>query len=127
MTNYEKIVVTAYTGVVMCEMDDLQRYVREKLGRPVWTHELALKSVIDEISKAAGPEFLALAENETVPMPENFAVEITAEIKSLRADAKATWDAGEADRYEARADTLEWVLGRLTGKDTSDALQNLRF
>ena len=74
--------------------------------------------MIDEISKAAGPEFLALAENETVPMPENFAVEITAEIKSLRADAKATWDAGEADRYEARADTLEWVLGRLTGKDT---------
>ena len=72
----------------------------------------------DEISKAAGPEFLALAENETVPMPENFAAEITAEIKSLRADAKATWDAGEADRYEARADTLEWVLGRLTGKDT---------
>lgn len=54
MTNYEKIVVTAYTGVVMCEMDDLQRYAREKLGRPVWTHELALKSVIDEISKAAG-------------------------------------------------------------------------
>ena len=118
MTNYEKIVVTAYTGVVMCEMDDLQRYAQEKLGRPVWTHELALKSVIDEISKAAGPEFLALAENETIPMPENFAAEITAEIKSLRADAKATWDAGEADRYEARADTLEWVLGRLTGKDT---------
>lgn len=118
MTKYEKIVVTAYTGVIMCEMDDLQRYAREKLGRPVWTHELALKSVVDEISKAAGPEFLALAEHETTPIPENFVAEIAAEIETLRADAKATWDAGEADRYEARADTLEWVLGRLTGDDT---------
>lgn len=118
MTNYEKVIVTAYTGVIMCEMDDLQRYAREKLGRPVWTHELALKSVIDELSKAAGPEFLKLAEHETIPMPENLAAEIAAEIETLRSDAKATWDASEADRYEARADTLEWVLGQLTGKNT---------
>lgn len=118
MTNYEKVVVTAYTGVVMCEMADLQKYVQEKLGRPVWTHELALKSVIDEISKAAGPEFLELAEHETVPMPENLVDEIATEIEALRKEAKLTWDANEAERHEGRVDALEWVLGQLTGEDT---------
>lgn len=119
MTNYEKIIVTAYTGVVMCEMDDLQRYAREKLGRPVWTHELAFQSVIDEIRKAAEPEFLLLAMGEdTISVPAVLVSEITTEIESLRKGAKMTWGEDEADRYEGRIDALEWVLGRLTGEDT---------
>lgn len=117
MTKYEKIVVSAYTGVLMCDFADLHKYIQEKLDRPVWAHELASKAVWAEIEKATQPEFLALAEHETTPMPENLVAEIAAEIETLRADAKATWDAGEVDRYEARADTLEWVLGRLTGDD----------
>lgn len=61
MTKYEKIVVSAYTGVLMCDFDDLHKYIQEKLGRPVWTHELASKAVVQEIENAAKPEFLKLA------------------------------------------------------------------
>lgn len=118
MTNHEKIIVTAHTGVIMCEMDDLLKYAREKLGRPVWKHELAFQSVVDELQKAAEPEFLLLAMGEeTISVPAVLVNEISTEVEALRTDAKETWDAGEADRYVARADALEWVLGRLTGED----------
>lgn len=33
MTKHEKIVVSAYTGVLMCDFDDLHKYIQEKLGR----------------------------------------------------------------------------------------------
>ena len=52
MTTQEKVIVTAYTGVLMCEMDDLLKYAYEKLGRPVWTHELAFQSVVNELKKS---------------------------------------------------------------------------
>lgn len=49
MTREERIIVSAYTGVLMCNFADMQKYIEEKLGRPVWTHELADKAVWDEI------------------------------------------------------------------------------
>ena len=54
---------------------------------------------------------------ETISAPAILVNEIKTEIEALRKDAKMAWDAGEADRYEGRADALEWVLGRLTGED----------
>ena len=41
MTKREKCVVSAYTGVLMCDFADLHQYIEQLLGRPVWTHELA--------------------------------------------------------------------------------------
>ena len=41
MTKWEKVVISAYTGVLMCDFDDLHKYIEDKLGRPVWTHELS--------------------------------------------------------------------------------------
>lgn len=118
MTKQEKVIVTAYTGVLMCEMDDLLKYAYEKLGRPVWTHELAFQSVVDELKTAAKPEFLLLAVGEeTISVPAVLVGEVKTEIEALRKDAKAAWDPGESDRYEGRVDALEWVLGRLIGEN----------
>lgn len=60
MTKREKIIVSAYTGCLMCDFQDMHRYIEEKLGRPVFTHELASKAVLDEIRAAAKPDFLEL-------------------------------------------------------------------
>lgn len=38
----------------------MHRYIEEKLGRPVFTHELASKAVLDEIRAAVKPDFLEL-------------------------------------------------------------------
>lgn len=43
MTKRECAIVMAYTGICMCEGDDFNifhKYVEEKLGRPILTHEL---------------------------------------------------------------------------------------
>lgn len=60
MTKQEKIVVSAYTGVLMCDFSDLHEYIEKKLGRPVWTHELASEEVQKEIRQKAKDDFLEL-------------------------------------------------------------------
>lgn len=41
MTIAEKIVVSAYTGYLMCDFDLMHQYIEKVMGRPVWTHEMA--------------------------------------------------------------------------------------
>lgn len=45
----EKIIVSAYTGYLMCNFDDMHKYIESVMGRPVLTHELARESMWDEI------------------------------------------------------------------------------
>ena len=60
MTYQECVIVSAYTGYLMCDFDDMHKYIQEKLKRPVWTHELADKDVLRELRETARPDFLAL-------------------------------------------------------------------
>ena len=62
MTFHEKIIISAYTGYLMCDFYDVHKYIEEKLGRPVWTHELAEDSIQNEIHEATRSDFLALCE-----------------------------------------------------------------
>ena len=62
MTKQEKIVVSAYTGVLMCDFDDLHKYIEDKLGRSVWTHELASEAVSAEIKEKSKADFLAICQ-----------------------------------------------------------------
>lgn len=65
MTKQEKIVVSAYTGVLMCDFDDLHEYIEDKLGRSVWTHELASEAVSAEIKEKSKADFLAICQRES--------------------------------------------------------------
>ena len=60
MTKREKQVVSAYTGVPMCEVDELYEYIQEIIGRPVWTHELANEDTWNEIKEKSKEEFLKI-------------------------------------------------------------------
>ena len=60
MTKEERIIVSAYTGVLMCDFDDLHQYIEKKLGKPIFTHELGDKLVWDAIKKATKEDFLRL-------------------------------------------------------------------
>lgn len=64
ITKQEKVVVLAYTGVLMCDFSDVHKYIEEKLGRPVWTHEMVSYNVQEEIKRATKPDFLALCGEE---------------------------------------------------------------
>lgn len=63
MTDREKAIVMAYTGICMLTGDKFQifhKYVEDIMGRPVWTHELANKSVEEEIKTKSKADFIAL-------------------------------------------------------------------
>jgi hypothetical protein len=68
MTDREKAIVMAYTGVCMLSGDKFKifhEYVENIMGRPVYTHEMAIKAVDDEIKEKAKTDFITLcAEQE---------------------------------------------------------------
>ncbi len=65
MTKQEKIIVSAYTGTLMCDFSDVHEYIEKKLGRPVFTHEMADNLVLEEIHQKIKDDFIAICENKS--------------------------------------------------------------
>lgn len=63
MTKDEKMIVSAYTGVLMVEMSDFHKWVEEFLGHHVWTHEFATQDFWDRLKEQVKGEFLKLCED----------------------------------------------------------------
>lgn len=73
MTDREKAIVMAYTGVTMLSGEKFQifhKYIEDILGRPVWTHELADKLVWKEIEKKSKDDFIEICKTEERPQGE---------------------------------------------------------
>jgi len=71
MTDRERAIVMAYTGIVMLCGDKLHifyEYVSEKLGRPIWTHEFFRQA--DTIKELSKEDFLSLCAGKPYPKPE---------------------------------------------------------
>ena len=63
MTEQEKIIVSAYTGYLLCDFEKVHEYIEKKLNRPIWTHEYADETVYKEIREKCRDDFVALAED----------------------------------------------------------------
>ena len=44
-----KLIVSAYTGILMVEFTELHKFFEEKLGRPIFTHELANEELVEQL------------------------------------------------------------------------------
>lgn len=67
MTDREKAIITAYTGITMLtgeKFSIFHKYIEDILGRSVWTHELADHNVWEEIKEKSKSDFLELCKNE---------------------------------------------------------------
>lgn len=53
-------IVSAYTGYLAGNFSDMHEYIEKIMGRPVWTHEMADKSIMDQIRDKARPDFLSI-------------------------------------------------------------------
>lgn len=61
MTKRECAIVMAFTGVAMLKGDDLDifyQYIAEVIGRPVYTHEIAMMA--DDIKESARADFIQI-------------------------------------------------------------------
>jgi len=64
MTKREAAIVSAYTGFLIGEFADCHKYIEEIIGRPVWTHELGDKNVINKIKELSRNDFLNIKVEE---------------------------------------------------------------
>ncbi|HAQ52048.1 MAG TPA: hypothetical protein DCR12_04725 [Lachnospiraceae bacterium] len=74
MTDREKAIVMAYTGVCMLNGDKFQifhKYVEDIMGRPVYTHEFGLDLFANEVKKKAEPDFMKLCEEDDLDESED--------------------------------------------------------
>ena len=78
MTDREKAIVMAYTGICMLKGDKFNifhKYAEDIMGRPVYTHEFGVDLFTNELKKKAEPDFIALckdnnSETKWVPVTE---------------------------------------------------------
>ncbi len=62
MTDRERAIVGAFTGVLMGDFQTMHEYIEEVMGRPMQTMEMAVEAVAEQIKEAARADFLALCE-----------------------------------------------------------------
>jgi len=65
MTDKEKAIVMAYTGVVMLKGEKFSifhKYIEEIMKRPVFTHELGSELIWEQIKEASKPDFIRICE-----------------------------------------------------------------
>ena len=64
MTKRESLIISAYTGYMVCkEFSDLHEFIEEIMKRPVFTHELASKEFNAELREKLKPKIVGLIEN----------------------------------------------------------------
>ena len=66
MTNRERAIVGAFTGVLMGEFSAMHEYIEEAVGRPVQASEMGTRAVADEIKEATRADFLTLCGDDRV-------------------------------------------------------------
>lgn len=84
MTDKEKAIVMAYTGICMLTEDKFQifhKYVEELMGRPILTHEMG--RLADAIKEKSKVDFITLCADESSGQ-EPILDKIRAEIVELR-------------------------------------------
>ena len=67
MTLEERVIVETYTGYCMTsgdERDEVYKYMQKLLGRPVYTHELAQKSVVNKLQEKSKADFIELCKGK---------------------------------------------------------------
>jgi hypothetical protein len=57
LTKEQAIIVSGYTGFLICQFPDLHADIERRLGRPVFTHELAYM----QLSELYKTDFIKLA------------------------------------------------------------------
>ena len=93
MTDREKAIIMAYTGVCTLignKFSIFHEYVEDILCRPVQTIEMGMESVADEIKEKARPDFLKLCEEDQEPCGDCISREKALQIIRAWFDREAT-------------------------------------
>ena len=66
MNKEEAVLISAFTGFLLTKnFADVHKFCEYLLGRPIWTHEFASRTVQEEIKEKCRPLILKMIERET--------------------------------------------------------------
>lgn len=68
LTAEQAAIIGAYTGIACGNFHGIHLYAEKKLGRPIWTHEFASKSVWEELKEKSKEDFLSLCYDGDYPV-----------------------------------------------------------
>lgn len=100
MTDREKAIVMAYTGICMLAGDKFQiyhKYIEDIMGRPVWTHEIG--SLADEIKEKSKADFIALCADEGGSENLNKWIPVSERLPENLDPVNITWVNRNPERY----------------------------
>jgi len=60
LTRDQAAILSAAAGILCGPFFDLHKKIEDLIGRPVWTHEMGDKELMDKVKKLALPELLAI-------------------------------------------------------------------
>ncbi|QXL90509.1 hypothetical protein [Salmonella phage NINP13076] len=60
LTKEQAIIITAFTGFTACDFSIFHEDLEKRLGRPVWTHELANKEFASQVKDLYKDDFLKI-------------------------------------------------------------------
>lgn len=60
MTEFQKIVVTGFTGTLCCNFSTFHEDVERRLGHPVFTHQMGDKEFMGQVKKSYEADFMAI-------------------------------------------------------------------
>lgn len=64
MTKKERLIVSAYTGTLMVDWNDLLDFAEEKLGRPILAKETNTEEFAMQLMSTVEDDFMKLCEDE---------------------------------------------------------------
>jgi hypothetical protein len=67
LTKEQAAIIGAFTGYLCGPFSDMHEYVEKIMERPVWTHEMGNKEIMEEIKKRAKADFLEIVAEEIKP------------------------------------------------------------
>lgn len=104
MTDREKAIVMAHTGICMLTGDKFQifhKYVEDIMGRPIWTHEMGIGSIADEIKKKSKGDFIALCADESRSENPNKWISVSERLPDNTDPVNITWVNHDPESYYA--------------------------
>jgi hypothetical protein len=60
LTKEQGIILTGFTGLMMCKFSDFHKDVEKRLGYPVFTHQFASETFSEEIKELYRDDFVAM-------------------------------------------------------------------
>lgn len=99
MTDKEKAIVMAYTGICMLTGDKFQtfhKYVEDIMGRPIMTHEMGLLE--DTIKEKTKADFLALCADENSSENPNKWIPVSERLPEEYGEYLITWTTSQSKR-----------------------------